>query len=927
MRSLARNTGLVVLVGLVFFGIVLSLSARFLTDWWWFENVGHLPVLLTRLGWEWGVRLGLGLALTLLIYVNLAATRGQVGRALFRYQERLPQGLSFKALGGLFWVASLVLGFLYASGVAPAWETIARYLQAVPTGTVDPAFGKDLAFYLFTMPFFRLIYTSLFGMLVLVLLIVGAIYVLSGALHFHGWRPEMETGAKVHLTLLLVVLVLLKAGDYWLSIYELVYSPRGAAFGAGYTDLVVQANANRLLVALSGLVALGLLINLFRKGTLWIVAGLVGLIGVSLLAGSVAPGLVQQFLVAPNELVRERPYIENHIQMTRLAYDLDGIEERRFDYQPALPEEALARNQSIIQNIRLWDWRPLLQTYQQIQAFRLYYTFPDMNVDRYEVDGTYQQVMLAAREIDPTRLQNPTWINQHLQYTHGYGVVMSPVNRVTARGLPEFLLSDIPPRGALPVDRPEIYYGRQTSDYVVVNTDIEEFDYPRGDQNAWARYEGHGGVRLSNVLVRAAFALRTGDLQLLLSGDIHSDSRLMFDREVGARVRKIAPFLAYDQEPYLVVAAGRLYWIVDAYTTSDRYPYSQPMQGVGNYIRNPVKVVVDAYQGDVTFYLVDPEEPIARTYAGIYPTIFKPLDAMPEALRRHIRVPETYFRIQAQILATYHMQDPVVFYNREDAWSLPQEIYGDRAQAMEPYYLITQLPDSDRPEFILLLPFTPVRRDNMVGWLAVRNDGEHYGKGLLYLFPKDRLTFGPMQVEARIDQNPLISQQLTLWSQRGSRVIRGNLLVIPVENSVLYVEPIFLQAEQSDLPELTRIIVAHGEQVTMQPTLETALADIFGTQAVARTFPEVSPDQAAPETQPLGPPAVADLARQAQDLYQQAQDRLRSGDWTGYGEAIDRLGQVLRQLEEESAAAGPPPQAAPALPSSETAPPAEPPTS
>ena len=900
MQNLARNAGLVILAGLLLFGSLLSLSARFLTDWWWFESLGQLPVLVTRLAWEWGLRIGLGLVLALFIYFNLAATRPQLGRALFRYQDRLPPGLTARTFSTLFWLVSLVLGFLYASGVAPGWETIARFVNQEATGTVDPAFGRDLAFYFFSLPFYRLIYTSLFGMFVLVLLMVGSIYLLSGALHFSGWQPEMERGAKVHLTLLLVVLVLLKAADYWLGTFELVYSARGAIYGAGYTDLVVQANANRLLVVLSLLVALGLVVNLFRRGTIWIVAGLVGLMGVSLLVGGVVPGLVQEFIVAPNELVRERPYIERHIQMTRQAYGLDRIEERVFDAAPNLDPGALARNRNIIENIRLWDWRPLLQSYQQLQAFRLYYTFPDMNVDRYWIDGRYQQVMVAAREIDPTRLQNPTWINQHLQYTHGYGVVMSPVTRVTSQGLPEFVLANIPPQGELVVERPEIYYGRKTTDYVVVNTEIEEFDYPRGEQNAWTRYQGHGGVRLSNLLVRAAFALRTGDLQILLSGDITSDSRIMFDREVVTRVRKLAPFFAYDEEPYIVVADGKLYWIVDAYATTDRYPYSQPMRGVGNYIRNPVKVVVDAYHGDVTFYVVEPDEPLVRAWSRIYPTLFRPVEAMPESIRAHLRVPETYFRILAQMLAIYHMQDPVVFYNREDAWAIPQEIYGEQPTTMEPYYVITQLPGEERPEFILLMPFTPVRRDNMVGWLAARNDGEHYGQGILYLFPKERLTFGPMQIEARIDQDPFISEQLTLWGQRGSRVIRGNLLAIPIENSLLYVEPIFLQAEQSDLPELTRVIVAHGERVVMQPTLQMALAEIFGTEAVARAFPDASAQEIEPEAAE-GAASLADLARRAEAAYRQAQERIRTGDWAGYGAAIDELGRLLRRLADAAA--------------------------
>jgi uncharacterized membrane protein (UPF0182 family) len=483
-----------------------------------------------------------------------------------------------------------------------------------------------------------------------------------------------------------------------------------------------------------------------------------------------------------------------------------------------------------LENIRLWDYRPLLETYRQLQSLRAYYTFSDVDIDRYWVRGRQQQLMLAVRELEPTRLppQARTWVNQHLVYTHGYGVVAAPVHRVSAEGLPELWVRDIPPRAEfseLQLHRPEVYFGELTRHYVIVDTRVPEFDYPRGDENVTTRYQGRAGIPLRGALRRLAFATRFGDARILLSTDLTPSSRVLFARAVPERLHRLAPFLRYDRDPYAVVADGRLFWIVDAYTTSDRYPYSQPV-GSFNYIRNSVKAVVDAYHGTVRFYLADPSDPVARVYARIFPGLFQPLSELPPSLRAHLRYPVDLFEVQAHVYATYHMRDPQVFYNREDSWAVANEIFADRPQPVEPYYVTLRLPgaESARPEFVLILPMTPQRRDNMVAWLAARNDPPHLGELWVFTFPKDRVVFGPMQIESRINQDPSISQQLTLWNQQGSRVIRGNLLVVPVQRSLLYVEPLFLQAERSQLPELRRVVVTHGPRVAMAPTLEEALA-------------------------------------------------------------------------------------------------------
>jgi uncharacterized membrane protein (UPF0182 family) len=631
---------------------------------------------------------------------------------------------------------------------------------------------------------------------------------------------------------------------------------------------------------------------------------------VGLLIISIVPGIMQRYIVEPNEVAREAPYIEHNIQFTRQAYGLDNADERDFGQVEPLSVEALEANQATLLNVRLWDYRPLGQTYRQIQEIRLYYGFTDLDIDRYWIDGQYRQVILAARELDQSQLQSVTWVNQHLQFTHGYGVVMNPVNEVTPEGLPQLWIKDLPPSISVPlaINRPEIYYGELTDNYVFVRTGLEEFDYPKGEENVYTYYEGTGGVPLRSYLKRLAFALRLADANILLSQYIDTNTRLMFNRRIQNRARAVAPFLEYDSDPYLVIIDGKLYWIQDAYTISNRYPYAEPLNRI-NYIRNAVKVVIDAHNGSMTYYIADPSDPLVRTYAAIFPTLFTSQNSMPDGLREHLRYPEDLFNVQATMYQTYHMRDVNVFYNKEDQWNLPREVYAGQDQTVEPYYVIIRLPGEAQEEFLLIQPFTPATKDNLIAWMAGRSDGEDYGQLVVFRFPKQELIFGPLQIEARIDQNPEISAQLSLWSQRGSQVIRGNLLVIPMEQSLLYVEPLYLQAESGQIPELKRVVVASGEKVVMADTLADGLVRLFpegGLVAEAETTAEAAAEGEGPKTGPVITGELAsdlaqdvyDLARQADEHYTAALDALQAGDWATYGAELAAMEEVLRQLVE-----------------------------
>jgi uncharacterized membrane protein (UPF0182 family) len=883
-RTMWRTVRWGLIAAIVAVVVAVSVFSVFFTDMWWFQALGYLQLFGIQIGWLWGVGLGVGLVAALFIFVNLWLTRSSVTHAMDRLPEGLARMLSWRGVRWAYVAVSVVLGVLYGTSVAPAWQRIALYLNRQPFALTDPIYHKDIGYYVFTLPFLGLINYLGLGLFALTLLLTGGIYLLAGTLHFERFRLYWSGRARAHLSLLLAGLVGLRAWRYHLDLYHLLYSPRGAVYGATYTDMHANALALRVLMVLALLVALGILINLVvRRGTRLIIGSLGMLVVASVVLGVLYPAAVQKFVVEPNELVRESPYIANHIAMTRAAFGLSDIATHEIDPRDELTASQLAENRATIDNIRLWDWRPLLTSYGQLQEFRLYYDFADVDIDRYRIADTYQQVMLSAREIDVNSLQNPSWINQHLQYTHGYGLVASPVNRVTPEGMPEFLVSDIPPHGVpeMRIDRPEIYFGERTNQYVVVNTKTPEFDYPRGDENATTTYQGHGGVQLSNPLRRLAFLLRFGTAKLILSTDIHSQSRIMFYRNIHDRVRRIAPFLSYDSDPYMIAADGRLYWVQDAYTTTDGFPYARPVTGWGNYVRNSVKVVTDAYNGDVRFYLVDDTEPLAVALDKVYGGLFRPIEEMPKELRAHIRYPEDLFKLQVSLFRTYHMTNTQVFYNQEDAWAVPNEVYGSKQQPMEPYYTIMRLPGEDHDEFVFLIPFTPSRKDNMVAWLAARNDGDAYGELVLYRFPKQSLTFGPAQIEARIDQDTHISQQLTLWSQKGSEVMRGNLLVVPIADTLLFVEPLFLQAEQSRLPELKRVIVAEGSRVVIGETLAEALDILVGRQ----------PQPSQPRSAEVRPSIAA-----VSEAFNRAEQRLKNGDWQGFGRAMAELKQAIKSF-------------------------------
>ncbi|MFH1484563.1 MAG: UPF0182 family protein, partial [Chloroflexota bacterium] len=689
------------------------------------------------------------------------------------------------------------------------------------------------------------------------------------------------------------LIFLLLSWGYWLDIFDLVYSRRGGVIGASYTDVNAQWFAFQVLMAVTILIAVLLVVNVFRRGIRLPIAGVALWVATGIIFGGVYPGVMQKLEVEPNELSKERPYIEYNIAMTRAAFGLEQIEERDFDVSAMVTAKDIQENRDTIDNIRVWDYRPAKDTYNQTQSIRLYYDFNDVDIDRYVIDGKYRQVLISARELSPEKLtsQAQTWVNQRLQFTHGYGVAMSPVNEFTTEGLPVYFVKDVPPTGALKIDRPEIYYGEKTTNYVIANTRAEEFDYPKGDANVYTRYAGKGDIRLDSFFKKFVFAWELGDFNIILSTDLTPESTLLYHRAIQERVSHIAPFLQLDRDPYIVVADGKLVWIQDAYFISSRYPYSQSLRRGLNYIRNSVKVVIDPYHGTVIFYLVDPTDALAQTYAAIFPTLFAPMSEMPESLRSHLRYPEDLFTIQAEMYRTYHMKEAQVFYNQEDLWDVPIETYGDKEQPVEPYYVIMRLEGEQEEEFLLLMPFTPSHKDNMITWLAARNDGENYGKLLAYKFPKDKLIFGPRQIEARMNQDTTISAQLTLWSQRGSEVIRGNLLVVPIGKSVLYVEPIYLQAEKGRIPELKRVVVASGNRIVMEPSLEQALRSVMG----------LAPSPTAPPTVPAPTPGelpttVTELARSAQQHYTKAQEYLKAGDWAKYGEELKAMEADLARL-------------------------------
>jgi uncharacterized membrane protein (UPF0182 family) len=887
---------------------VVGQAVPFYTDWLWFQEVGFARVFTTMLSFRGWLALAVAGAVFAMLFANLwLAARSAPPDVLWELEDQL--GLPGRAVlepvvRRLLLPAISVIALFAGVRASSGWDTALEFLNATPFGRVDPLFGRDLGFYVFELPFWRMLHGWASLLAGATLALTAAIYVVQRSIVLTARGPRLAGGARTHLLMLGSLLLTLRAVGFWLDRYDVLYSPRGVVFGASYTDVHATLPVLPVLAVLSLLCAGACLVQARRTGWRFLVAGLVVLAVVWVGGLGVYPALLQRFRVTPNELVAERPFIEHNIRMTRQAFGLDRVKERDFPAEERLNLAAVEANNATIKNIRLWDHRPLLTTFGQLQEIRTYYKFLDVDNDRYTLNGEYRQVMLSPRELSYRHLpgQGQSWINEHLTYTHGYGLVVGPVNRISPEGLPEFFVKDIPPKstGFPTITRPEMYYGESGNDYVFVRTRSQELDYPAGDQNVYSRYAGRGGIVVDSWVRKAAFALRFGEIKVLLSDDLTPESRVMIYRDIRARVRQATPFLRFDRDPYLVVTDdGRLVWMIDGYTTTDRYPYAQPVRGVGNYIRNSVKATVDAYDGGVSYYIADPEDPIIRTYARAFPGLLRPLSEMPKDLQAHVRYPEDLFTIQAQMLATYHMEDPQVFYNKEDLWTIPRRQQEGRDREMEPYYTIMRLPGEAREEFVLLNAFNPSRRDNMIAIMVARSDAPNYGALLVYTLPKQKLVYGPRQIDARIDQDPVISQQLSLWNQQGSKVLRGSLLAIPIDQSLVYVQPLYLAAtEQGSLPELRRVIVAYGNQIAMEPTLEQSLGRIFGGRVRGEEAPGRT--EATPGTAPRAPElaGLSAAVQRAWEAWQKSQEAVRRGDWTAYGQEQKRLEEALRQARE-----------------------------
>jgi len=909
------RTIVVAVLGLLFF--VLPSTTSFLVDWLWFEEVGYQPVYVTVLSAQAAISAGVFVVAFVWLAAHLrhALNAAAGAPASFTTREGFTINLPTREqIRPLAMLAAAVVAFLLAAYSGSEWLKVLAWWHQAPFAANDPILQRNVGFYVFTLPILELIRGLGIALVMLAAAGSAAVYVFAGELALTPFGLRAAPSVRRHGAALAAVFFIVLALGAWLDQPRQLISPSGIIQGASYTDVHARMPAALVLTAAS--VVGAILCAIHAAGRLpWALGGAAALYAIVLIGGGVYASFVQRFVVAPNEQAREAPYITHNIEATRQGFALDRIEERELTGDADLVRADIERNRETLDNVRLWDHQPLRETFGQIQEIRTYYDFISVDNDRYDVNGRTRQVMLSVRELNPAALPNRTWINERLVFTHGHGLTLGPVNQVTSEGLPVLFIRDLPPVSTInmQVTQPSIYYGELTNEYVIVRTRAGEFHYPKGEDNVYSNYDGQGGVTLSSFWRKLLFAAHFRSYQILLNDGITDESRLMFDRQIRARVNKIAPFLTYDADPYPVIDDGRIFWIQDAYTTSSRYPYSSATGGSNNYIRNSVKIVIDAYQGSVTFYLAEPNDPIAQTLQKIFPTLMRPLAEMSPGLRQHVRYPEDIFNVQAAVYATYHMNNPAVFYNKEDQWEVPSiDRGGEAAARMEPYYTIMRLPGESSPEFIQMLPFTPRNRDNLASWMVARSDGEHYGQLLVFQFPKQKLVFGPRQVVSRINQDQVIAPQITLWNQQGSEVIQGTLMVIPIEESLIYVRPLYLRAQNGRIPELTRVIVAYQNQIVMERTLEAGLARIFGlpasgqsavpasAAAIAAGAPATSPaDPSAPAPSAATPGATSDLAVEAQATFERAIAAQRAGDWAKYGEEIKRLGELLDRLRRQ----------------------------
>jgi len=899
--------------------IIVPWLASFATDWLWYNEIGFRSVFTTSLVWRVGLFLSGGIFAFGYFYGNVKLARGAGTGFPVLYVNR-GDGVSIdvsRTLTRLFIPAAIVLAFITAISFSASWLVVLKAIHGVPIGTRDPVFGRDISFYLFTLPVISGVLSTLITLTFLSLLGAGLMYWMRNDITLPPRRATAKPRAARHLGGLLAFWFLLLAVRHWIvGTADLLYSTTGPLLGASYTDVHVALPGLYVCAIAAILAAIWVVVGMMRGTLVWSAISAVVLYAVvSVLARGVVPAAYQKLVVSANELSREAPYLTDHIAATRKAWGLENVESRDLSGEVQLSMADIKANAATVDNVRLWE-RPLLQqTFSQLQEIRTYYDFVSVDDDRYTIDGHYRQVHVAARELNTESLPTRTFINDRLTFTHGMGLTMAPVNQVTTEGLPVLFIKDLPPVSTISVKltRPQIYYGELTNEYVFVGTKQKEFDYPSGETNIYTNYTGRGGVPIGSFIRRVLYAFQLGSLKILLSDDIRANARILYRRNVMERATTAMPFLDFDNDPYLTISdSGELKWILDAYTTSDMYPYSQRTSDGTNYMRNSVKVVIDAYDGTVDAYIADPNDPVIKTYAGIFGPIFKPLTAMPADIRRHVRYPGDLFRLQAALHATYHMTEPDAFYHREDQWQIPGGSAKGTNENPFQRHIIMKLPGEQNPEFIFMTPFTPRGKDNLAAWMVARMDGENYGKLSVYRFPKQSLVYGPKQIANRINQDTEISRQLTLWDQRGSEVIRGELLVIPIEESLIYVQPIYLRAEGGSIPELKRVVVAHENRVVMGETLDEGLNALFGSGAASQTptsiedsLATLSPSApAVPGATAIGAPApaapstaTAALLREAQAHYDRAIAAQRAGNWADYGREIEQLGATLRLLK------------------------------
>lgn len=893
--------GILAIILLALF-ICLPQIAHFSTDYLWFSELGYQSVFIKFTFAKFIVGFVVFLLVFLLSYFTLQMTTKYQPEVRVENDTviNVPGKKSGKRM--LTLLPSLLLGLLAGWLSATAlWQNILLFLQQTPANVTDPVFHRDISFYFFNLSLLETIYYLAFLFLIVIFFCnVLMTFYLQGA----SKKTFKLMGRRIIYFAVAAILLLIVG--FQLKAANLLYTQDGSVYGAGYTDLKVILPMYYLASAACVLTAVTLLLGLKKKSAKIAAVGPAVLLAV-LVVGNIAAVGVQNFVVKPAEISKEQPYIANNIDMTNKAYGLDHIQEVEFSADGTLTATDLREEMDTIKNIRLIDYRPTITVFNQLQSMRLYYKFVDVDIDRYTIDGSQQQVYLSARELDQNSLDSSaqTWVNKYLKYTHGYGAVATPVNQITTQGQPEMWVENIPPTTEVPeleITRPEIYFGQLTNDYVIVNTKEPEFDYPTGDSNAQSQYQEDAGIPL-NLPNKILFALDRANYKILFSNLITSDSKILLNRNIIERVEKIAPFLTFETNPYLVIDQGRLVWIIDAYTSTDKYPYAAPVSNSEspfygqNYIRNSVKATVDAYTGETNFYICDEQDPLIQSYAKVFPGLFQSLDQMPENLRQHLKYSTTLFEVQTEIYQQYHMKNPTVFYNKEDMWSIANEIYGSETTKMEPYFVNMRLPGSDQLEFLLMRPFTPTQKQNMVAWLAARNDDEHYGELVLFKFPKQSTIYGPLQIESRISNDSEISQNLNLWDQQGSSVIRSNMLVIPIKNSILYVEPIYLTTNnENSLPEVVRIVVAYQDKIVMAKTLDEALSQIFGTNF--QTEGAAIEDEAG-DTSIL---TYDQLIQQLKAAYQNAKTSAQAGNWAAYGSYLEQLEQSINQLDRSSTA-------------------------